>query len=46
VDTIKLLSENKLKHRFAHVVPLDEIARSNELIEQGGFGGCVVVSID
>jgi hypothetical protein len=27
-------------------VPLDDLAHSHELIEDGGFGGCVVVSID
>ena len=33
----------RLQHRVAHVVTLDEIARAHELIEQGGFRGCVVV---
>lgn len=33
----------RLQHRVAHFVPLDEIARAHELIEQGGFRGCVVV---
>ena len=32
-----------LQHRVAHVVGLDEIARAHELIENGGFRGCVVV---
>lgn len=45
-DTCKLLAENKLSHRIAHTLPFAEIAKSNELIEQGGFGGCVVVTID
>ena len=32
-----------LQHRVAHVVDLDEIAKAHELIENGGFRGCVVV---
>jgi hypothetical protein len=32
-----------LQHRVAHVVGLDEIATAHELIENGGFRGCVVV---
>jgi len=42
-DIEKALSENRLQHRLAHVLPLDEINRAHELIEQGGFRGCVVV---
>ncbi len=45
-DTTKLLEEGKLQHRIAHSLPFNEMARSHELIEQGGFGGCVVVNID
>lgn len=41
----KALQAGKLEHRVAHVVPLDEIARGHELIEQGGFRGTVVLSI-
>jgi NADPH:quinone reductase len=44
-DTVAALREGKLEHRIAHVLPLEDIARSHELIEQGGFGGCVVVQI-
>ena len=33
----------RLQHRVAHLVPLDEIARAHELIERGGFRGCVVI---
>jgi NADPH2:quinone reductase len=43
-DIETALSEGKLQHRVAHVLPLDEISRAHELIEQGGFRGCVVVS--
>ena len=42
-DIGKALSEDRLQHRIAHLVPLDEIMRAHELIEQGGFRGCVVV---
>lgn len=45
-DTTRYLEKGRLRHRLAHVVPLDEIARAHELIEQGGFRGCVVVNID
>jgi NADPH2:quinone reductase len=45
-DTCQLLREGGLEHRVAHVLPLAEIAHAHELIEQGGFGGCVVLEID
>jgi NADPH:quinone reductase-like Zn-dependent oxidoreductase len=44
-DIDKALREDRLIHRIAHTVPLEEIARSHELIEQGGCRGCVVVSV-
>lgn len=44
-DIERALRENRLVHRIAHVLPLDQIARAHELIEQGGFRGCVVVKI-
>lgn len=44
-DTCDALRNGRLKHRIAHVVPLEETARAHELIEQGGFGGCVVVAV-
>jgi hypothetical protein len=34
-----------LKHRIAHRLPLQELARANELVEQGDLRGCVVVDI-
>ncbi len=40
------LQEGDLEHRIAHRVPLAEIARAHELIEQGGFRGCVVLRLD
>ena len=39
------LSKNELQHRIAHILDFEQMARSHELIEQGGFGGCVVVRI-
>lgn len=40
------LAKNELQHRIAHVLDFEDMVRSHELIEQGGFGGCVVVKID
>jgi NADPH:quinone reductase-like Zn-dependent oxidoreductase len=45
-DITTALQNNSLRHRVAHVVPLDQLARAHQLIEQGGFGGSVVVSVD
>jgi NADPH2:quinone reductase len=39
------LNDDRLRHRVAHRVSLDDVAKSHELIEQGGFRGCVVVDI-
>ena len=44
-DITRTLNANILKHRVAHRVPLEQLAKSHQLIEQGGFGGCVLVSI-
>jgi len=44
-DIDDALRNDRLMHRVARVVPLAEIARSHELIEQGGFRGAVVVGI-
>jgi NADPH:quinone reductase-like Zn-dependent oxidoreductase len=43
-DIEAALSEGWMQHRIMATVPLAEIARANELVEQGG-GGCVVVSV-
>jgi len=43
-DIDSALRDNRLKHRVAHVVSLDEIVQAHELIEQGGFRGCVVLA--
>lgn len=45
-DINAALEAGKLSHRIAHVLPLEQIAKSHELIETGGFRGCVVVSLD
>ncbi|MEM9385030.1 MAG: NADPH:quinone reductase [Pseudomonadota bacterium] len=45
-DITAALEEGQLVHRVAHELPLDAIARSHRLIEDGGFRGCVVVSLD
>lgn len=44
-DTQTLLAEGRLQHRIAHVVDLDDVVRSHQLIEAGGFGGCVVLAV-
>jgi len=45
-DIDAALSANALQHRIAHTLPLDRIAESNELVEQGNIRGAVVLSID
>ena len=42
-DIERALVEERLEHRITHTLPLDQIDRAQELIEQGGFRGCVVV---
>ena len=44
-DINKKLAKDELQHRIAHVLEFDEMVRSHELIEQGGFGGSVVVRV-
>jgi NADPH2:quinone reductase len=39
------LANEELQHRIAHVLDFGEMQRSHELIEQGGFGGSVVVRV-
>jgi len=39
------LEAGTLQHRIAHQLKLKDMVKSHELIEQGGFGGCVVVNI-
>jgi len=42
-DIDHALGENRLRHRVAHVLPIDKISEAHELIEHGGFRGCVLV---
>ena len=44
-DINRKLAKDELQHRIAHVLDFDAMARSHELIEEGGFGGSVVVRI-
>lgn len=46
VDIEKALKDDALQHRLAHVLPLEDIVKSNELIEQGTIRGAVVLTID
>jgi len=42
-DIDKALRAESLEHRVAHQLPLEQIAHGHELIEQGGFRGCVIL---
>jgi len=42
-DITDCLERGRLVHRVAHRLSLQHTARAHELIEQGGFRGCVVV---
>lgn len=44
-DIERALDNDLLQHRIARKFPLDEIATSNELVEQGKIRGCVVLRI-
>jgi NADPH:quinone reductase-like Zn-dependent oxidoreductase len=44
-DIGRSLAQGKLRHRIARRLPLEQLAEANELVEQGGLGGCVVVDI-
>lgn len=45
-DIDKALSTSALQHRIAHTLPLEDIARSNEIVEQGTIRGAVILTID
>lgn len=45
-DIESALRNGSLQHRIAETMPLAEIARSNEMIEQGSIRGAVVLAID
>lgn len=40
------LAAGELRHRVAQELPFADMARSHELIEEGGCGGCIVVQIN
>ena len=44
-DITTKLENDSLQHRIAHQLSFDEMIRAHELVEQGGFGGCVVVQV-
>ena len=45
-DITAALKAETLRHRIVHIVPLDSLSQGHQLIEQGGFGGCVVISME
>jgi len=45
-DIEKRLRDEQLEHRVAYALPLADIARAHEIIEQGDCRGCVIVNID
>jgi len=45
-DTNKALSNDALQHRIAANLPLNEIVKSNEVIEQGSIRGAVILTIE
>lgn len=45
-DIDAALKNNTLKHRVAHSMPLADIARANEIIEQGSVRGAVVLTLN
>ncbi len=45
-DIGSALSSGTLQHRIAESIPLAEIARSNEIVEQGSIRGAVILTID
>ena len=45
-DIEKALANSALQHRIAQALPLERIAESNEIVEQGSIRGAVVLTID
>jgi len=45
-DIVAALSADTLQHRIAETMPLAEIAKANEVIEQGSIRGAVVLTLD
>jgi NADPH2:quinone reductase len=44
-DINKALEQGRLVHRMTRVDGLNQVVKSHELVEQGGFRGCVVLSV-
>jgi NADPH2:quinone reductase len=40
------LKQGQLQHRIAHRLPLNDIVRSHQLVEKGGFYGAAVLDVD
>jgi NADPH:quinone reductase-like Zn-dependent oxidoreductase len=45
-DINKALADGWLQHRIADTLPLEEIAKGNEIIEQGDCRGAILLTID
>jgi NADPH2:quinone reductase len=45
-DITTALADDRLDHRIAARVPLADIAKANELIEQGTIRGAVILDIN
>ena len=45
-DIAAALTDGWMRHRIAHAIPLDDIVRGNEIIEQGAIRGAVILTID
>ncbi len=45
-DIAAALAADTLQHRIAEIMPLAEIAKANEVIEQGSIRGAVVLTLD
>ena len=44
-DIAQKLQNQQLQHRIPHVLDFNDMVKAHELIERGGFGGCVVAKI-
>ena len=44
-DINEKLQKHQLQHRVAQVLDFNDMVKAHELIEQGGFRGCVVVRV-
>ena len=45
-DIAAALTDGWMQHRIAHTIPLDDIVRGNEIIEQSAVRGAVILAID